>query len=211
MKLITLISTTHINNGKCNAKELCNILVSEKPEVIFIEALEKSYTAYDREKYTSFGVYHEKLEIEAIQRYSNYDSFNYVPVLDNVIPESFDKKYKILYKSPQIQKMIEELDHLTRTEGFQFLNSQQNMVLQKKMRTLENKLLGENTLSKKVDSDIEFYENTMIQNIYTYCKNNAFSKGVFMCGSAHRESIIGKANNLSGKGKLDTYWQFYGN
>jgi len=200
----------HKKNGKCNADELYTILKAESPEVVFLEALESTYSNYDETRFSSFGVYNHKLEIEAIQKYSHDFPIQYVPVLDSGLSELFDNKYKLIYEDSQFQKMFDEFSLLAKTEGFQFLNSQLSMTLHQKMRTFETQFLNHNELNEAVNADIDAYENAMIRNIYSYCRTNQFKKAVFMCGSAHRQSIIEKIRNFNGKEKMDVNWVVYG-
>lgn len=46
MHNVTLISTSHSENGKCNADELYKIMASIKPEVIFEELPKKRFEEY---------------------------------------------------------------------------------------------------------------------------------------------------------------------
>lgn len=78
------------------------------------------------------------------------------------------------------------------------------------MRMLENRLLNRNELDEAVNAEIDTYENTMIRNIYSYCRVNRFEKAVFMCGSAHRQSIIEKIRRFNSKEKMDVKWIVYG-
>ena len=210
MPNITLISTMHYKNGKCNANELYNILKKESPELVFLEALENTYSEYEKMMFSSFGVYHRKLEIEAIQKYSIDSSIKYVPVLDSELPDSFEKKYEQISKNSQFQKMLNEFSTLAETNGFQFLNSQLSITLHQNMRMFERHLLNYDDLNKTVNAEIDAYENSMIQNIYSYCRSNRFEKAVFMCGSAHRQSIIEKIRNPNSKKEVDINWVVYG-
>lgn len=210
MHNITFISTMHKKNGKCNADELYNILKEESPEVAFLEALESTYSNYDKTMFSSFGVYHQKLELEAIQKYSNNSSIEYVPVLDSGLSDLFNDKYERICENIQLQEVLDEFNSLVQTNGFQFLNSQLSITLHQKMRMLENRLLNHNDLNEAVNADIDAYENSMIRNIYSYCRINRFEKAVFMCGSAHRKSIIEKIRRYNTKEKMDINWVVYG-
>lgn len=200
----------HEKTGKCNAGELYNILKTESPEVVFLEALESTYSNYEKTMFSSFGVYHRKLEIEAIQKYSNDSSIEYVPLLDSGLSDLFNNKYERICEYSQFQEMFDEFNSLAKTKGFQFLNSQLSIALHQKMRILENLLLNHNELNEAVNADIDAYENSMIRNIYSYCRINRFEKAVFMCGSAHRQSIIEKIRRFNSKEKMDINWVVYG-
>ena len=64
MASITFISTVHKKIGKCSAEELCKILEKITPDIIFLEALEDTYSKYHQNTFSNFGVFHEKLEIK---------------------------------------------------------------------------------------------------------------------------------------------------
>jgi hypothetical protein len=48
MKKITHISTRHEELGNCNSDELCKIISMINPEVIFLESLNNTYSAYSQ-------------------------------------------------------------------------------------------------------------------------------------------------------------------
>jgi hypothetical protein len=133
---ITLIGTVHEERGKCNADELCDIIEKTSPEVIFLEALENTYSDYGKSKFSSFGIFHKKLEINAIQKYGLNTSFKYIPVLDDELPDSFDKKYGIVCGKRELQDLIDDFDSLVAKRGFEFLNSPESIKLQDEMRML---------------------------------------------------------------------------
>lgn len=211
MNNITLINTVHKEMGKCNADVLCAILEKISPETVFLEALGNTYSNYEKHLFSSFGVYHQKLEIKAIQKYCHSSSFEYVPVLDNELPNSFKNKYDLVCENIQFQTMLDDFNSLASEQGFLFLNSAKSIYLQEKMRMFEHRLLLENKLNKAANKDIETYENAMIRNIYSYCKNNQFNQAVFLCGVAHRHSIIEKIQSINSKEKIDVNWLIYGN
>lgn len=79
------------------------------------------------------------------------------------------------------------------------------------MWMVELQLLPANRLNKSVNEDFNANENSMIGNIYSYCRNNQFDKAVFMCGVAHRKSIIEKINSYRSDEEFDIRWVTYGN
>jgi len=210
MHHITFISTVHKENGKCNSDELCEIIEKISPDVIFLEALENTYSDYDEMRFSSFGVFHNKLEIRAIQKYSFNASFKYIPVLDNEPSDSFDKKYDMVCKKRELQKLIDNLKSLTAEHGFEFLNSVDSIKLHEEMRMLEKRILNGNEIDKVANDDIDSYENSMIRNIYSYCNTNKFNKAIFMCGVAHRKSIIEKIEEFKAQEEIDLNWTIFG-
>ncbi|MCF8254576.1 MAG: hypothetical protein K9H61_07610 [Bacteroidia bacterium] len=192
MHEITFISTIHKEIGKCNADELCNIIGQISPEVIFLEALGDTYTKHEKFLFSTFEVYHAKAEIKAIQIYSKQKDFKYIPVLDNGLSDKFEFKYNKVCENIEFKMLVDNLNSLTSEQGFHFLNSNECIRLHDEMLLIENEILNDNDLINAVNEDIDRYENSMIKNIYSYCRNNQFDKAIFMCGSAHRKSIIEK-------------------
>jgi hypothetical protein len=211
LRKITFISTIHNEIGKCNADELYNIIEKISPEVIFLEAFDDTYSNYEELLFSSYGVYHKKLEIKAIQKYCFNTSFNYVPVLDNELSDAFDKKYRLVCKNIEFQKLLDNYNLLASEHGFEFLNSTESIRLQDEMRMFENHFLNDSELHKAVSDDIDAYENSMIRNIYSYCSNNHFSSAIFMCGAAHRKSIIEKVGKINTQEEMNLSWVIFDN
>jgi len=207
---ITLISTIHKGNGKCNTDELRKIIETICPEVIFLEALDSCYTEYDHLLLAQFGVYNKRLEINAIQKYSQNHLFDYIPVLDNGLSEEFDKRLDLVSKHSDCQKLIDNYHSLEMEYGFQFLNSEKSIQLHEEMREIENYILNNNEICQKSNENIDAYENSMLHNIYAYSRENLFDKALFMCGSAHRKSIIEKIERYKIEENLKLNWTFYG-
>ncbi|GAB6012461.1 hypothetical protein [Viscerimonas tarda] len=208
---ITLISTTHKAIGNCNVDELHKIIEKIFPEVIFLEADESSYTDYERWIFSQFGVYHKRLEINAIQKYSHNHTFEYIPVLDNGLHLSgeFDTKNKIASKYSECQRLLNNYISLEKEGGFPFLNSEKSIELQEEMRKLEKQILNNNEICQKTDEGIDVYENSMMRNIYSFSKENSFNTAIFMCGAAHRKSIIKKIQEYK-ENELNLNWNLYG-
>lgn len=204
MKTITLISTVHKEMGRCNADELCEILEGITPDVIFVEALDETYSHYEK-SLVSFGVYHKKLEIKAIQKYSKTTA-KYVPVLDRELSQPFYKKYNVVCENEELQRLIDNLNSLAAEYGFSFLNSAESITLHDEMRQLESSLLNSNELDQAANEAIDAYENSMLERIYSYCRENEFNRAVFMCGSAHRKSIIKKLERFKAQETGDVSW-----
>jgi DNA-binding protein Fis len=68
------------------------------------------------------------------------------------------------------------------------------------MRDLENCLIDNEIFHKKVNDSLDEYENSMLRNIYLFCKENSLKKAVFMCGAAHRQTISQKIAEYEAKG-----------
>src|SRR6476620_8928435 len=123
MRNITFISTIHKEIGECNAENLFEIIRKINPEVVFLEAVENTYSEYDSFLFNTYGVYHGKLEISALQKYNQTTSFIYVPVCEIGLSEAFDQKNRIVCQNRDFQELIDKSIALAATHGFKFLNS----------------------------------------------------------------------------------------
>lgn len=209
MHNITFISTIHKEAGKCNPDELHLIIQQIRPDVIFLEAMEDTYSEYQKHIFENFGVLNDKLEIAAIQKYNYSASFEYVPILDIGLADSFKNKYNspCMDRDPELSRMLHKLETQIQELGFKFLNSQECSELEEAMRKRESQLLEGNKVDTAAKADIDSYENSMIRNIYKYCKNNQFNTGIFMVGSAHRKSIIEKMEKLRQEDDVCINWK----
>ncbi len=196
MAELILISTIHKEMGKANAEELCLILENIKPEVIFLEALESSYTNADKQRLENLGVYSHRLEIKTLQLFGIKNQFEYIPVLDSEMPHYFNEKYKLLRHDYIFQKKLEDFNYQVLQEGFSFLNSEACQLIHREMREYEDKMIQNMEVKKQFNDAINEYEDSMVKNIRAYCQQNQFNKAIFMCGDGHRESILSKLNSL---------------
>jgi hypothetical protein len=206
---ITLISSVHKEIGQCNSKELYKIIESINPDVIFLEAFENSYSKYHQMVFSQFGVYQERLEIKALQAYSQNYTFEYVPVLDIGLSDEFEKKITIVSENTDYQKILDNYISLETDYGFQFLNSKKQVALQEEMRELENRIIDNKTMKQKANESIDEYEHSMLRNIYSFCKQKSFNKAIFMCGAGHRKTITQKIVEYETKEALKLNWTFY--
>ncbi|REG99648.1 hypothetical protein [Flavobacterium aquicola] len=210
MHTITFISTIHEETGNCNAEELYKIIEKLSPEVIFLEAVEKTYSEYERYLFSTYGVYHKKLEIAAIQKYHKSNIlFEYVPVCENSLSDALNRKNKIVHQNRERQQLINNFKFLAEKYGFKFLNSLESIILLEEIRVLESQLLNDNDVNEILKADIEAYENPMIRNIYSYCNNNHFNSAIFMCGAAHRKSIIEKIDRSKIEEQANLTWTIF--
>lgn len=209
MHEITLVSTIHNENGLCNALELSKILYGLKPSVVFLEAFDDTYNKYQKYNYKTYGVHHKKLEISALQHLSKILDFQYVPVLESSLNESFDKKVEITSSFAEIKKLLIDYRFLEETLGFQFVNSKMSDQLQKLLRAKETEVLNNPDIDAAALESIDKYEISMMDNIYKYCSENDFDKAVFMCGVAHRKSLISKMESYNEKSRITINWKVF--
>lgn len=104
--------------------------------------------------------------------------------------KAFDEKYAIVCRNVEFQKILDLYNLEVENGGFKFLNSENCIQLHENMRKFENKILNNYELGLNAHTAIDIYENEMLSNIYQYCKNNHFNDAIFICGSAHRKSIM---------------------
>jgi len=211
MPQITFISTIHKEIGKCNADELYKIINKLSPDVIFLEAIDDTYTAYEKFLFSNHGQYHRKLEIAAIQKYNHNASFQYVPVCENSLSEAFHKKVNFVCQNKELQKLIDNFNDLAYKNGFEFLNSLECINHQEEMRVLESRIFNNHEMDKIIKADIEAYEKPMMRNILSYCSKHDFSSAIFMCGAAHRKSIIEKIEQSTNEKPRDLKWSIFDN
>ncbi|WP_370476132.1 hypothetical protein [Tamlana flava] len=124
------------------------------------------------------------------------------------LSEAFDRKYKIVCQNKEFQELIDDFNNMVFSQVFNFLNSRASVNLQDNMRQLEVQII-DNELEQAVILGIDEYENSMIEKIYSYCMNHNFNSAVFICGVAHRKSIIEKIEKSNGYEKLKLNWIFY--
>lgn len=206
---ITLLSTVHKEIGKCNSEELYKIFQSISPDVIFLEAFENSYSQYHQMLFSQFGVYQERLEIKAIQAYSQNHAFEYVPVLDIGLSDEFETKLEIVSQNIDYQRLLDNYISVEKENGFQFLNSEEQIAYQELMRELENRIIDNTIMHQKADESMDAYEHSMLRNVYTFCQDNSFKSAIFMCGAGHRKTITQKIKEYELKENIKINWTFY--
>jgi hypothetical protein len=206
---ITLISTVHKAEGRCNGEDLFTVLQELGPDVIFLEANSESYTKYEKLLHHEFGQYHRRLELEAIQRYQEVAQAQYVPVLGTELSEALGMKLDLAGQSPEHRRLFAEYQGKTRLHGVRFLNTPDSENRQQQLRELEDRILGDHPLSKQVEEEIDAYEQSMLDNIDSYCSRNAFAVAVFLCGVAHRRSIVQKVETQKAGSGSGLVWRVY--
>src|SRR4051812_31711696 len=119
---VTLISTEHKENGKCNPDELHKIIESINPEVIFEEeANDDTYKKY----YNEEGSF-KSLEVQCIRKYLRNHDVKHIPV-DLAINhpfEEWDFMFGEFRKYDIYKQAIKEHCALRDSDGFSYLNSE---------------------------------------------------------------------------------------
>jgi hypothetical protein len=218
MHNITLITTAHKEFGVCNSDELCKIMESLKPEVIFEEMDDELYNRY----YLGNQLLEESLEVKSIKKYLKNHDIKHVPVDIDVSPDlstrEIDYLFDTLRKYAVYNRLEQEQILLTQKNGFAFLNSNEcSKIFEEKIIT-EIRLI-EFDINKNLLLHIHklFYEEhdnrekQMLHNIYNYSKENQYDQAVFLIGSGHRNSIIKKITESETKNpfQVKLNWTFY--
>jgi hypothetical protein len=211
---ITLFCTRHDEAGNCNISELYKIIVQLKPEVIFEEIPPCFFDEYYK------NMTRDGLEASTIKLYLSDHDIKHIPVdLDVIIPQSFwdDNKYmfeRIERKSSEFCRLCDYDSQYARQYGFNYLNStycnninkDKDMEMETTLKILNNKKLFE--IYESWNNINEKRENEMVNNIYNYCKENTFDRGIFFIGAAHREAIINKIRKYNETEELNIKWNY---
>jgi hypothetical protein len=210
---ITFLSTRHGESGKCNSLELYNIILQLNPEVIFDEI---PPSLFEEHYYTR----KDKLETNAIKMYSSDHNIKHIPVdLDIIMPQPFWDRNKYLFgkiekNNSEFCKYCDYDSQYARYYGFNYLNSKYNIEINKnKDNEMEKtlKILDKKDLYEAYEAWIDINEkreNEWIINIYKYCKENIFEKGLFFSGGAHRESVITKIKKYKETEEINIKWNY---
>ena len=194
MGRITLVCTVHNERGLCNENELLRILEAIGPEVIFEEIRPSDFQSYyaDKSKHT--------LEMRTVGRYLKRKTGRQVPVDDFVIPEGFRRDLDILFdyvesNNIEYSELIAERDQKTHHLGFRYLNSPEFKALSKNVCESFEKFIaksGRDDLKKSLltwNDMMRRRENSMLKNIYDFCRNSPFTEGMFLVGAGHMSSV----------------------
>jgi hypothetical protein len=190
MQKITLVSTTHRENGLCNPVELLKILRTIEPEVVFEETPPPGLRS---------------LEAQAIAKYRDSKLAREVPVDRYAIPDDVLAKLRpeidrvldcVEQTSPEYLVLVEEIALREYQHGFPYLNSAAFATMISRKAAIEAKTISD-TRDQALIRGLETWhrvmqarESAMIRNIYGYCRANAFDTGVFLVGAAHKTGVI---------------------
>ena len=195
MRRISIVCTCHDEYGKCNMDELHKILCAIKPEVFFEEIRQSDFNAFYKEKSLT------SMETLTIAKYLEANHAQQVPVDDVERPESFGRDaFAISDFVVANSDEYKELDNVKNRDefqyGFEYINSPTFSKLLRKLAEI-----SEETIEKKGDDYLKQSlvvwneinhkrEIAMVNNIYAFCRNHEFNRGVFLVGAAHRNSIL---------------------
>jgi len=207
---IYLISTVHKEKGYCTSENLFEILNKIKPDVVFCEASPEMFESFKK------GLIQSSLELNSIKKLSKYHSFSFVAIDSYPSPNiNFRNKVNVLFDLIEKDKKYKNVwiknNENTHMFGFEYLNSDENIQLFNEMAEREKHIITQlanlqykNTYTKWLNFH-DNRENEMLENINSYVANNELEKAVFLCGSAHRKSIL---NKIKEKNNIQIRWYF---
>ena len=211
MYSITLISTVHREIGKCNSNELYKIIEKINPEVIFDEIPSSRFNAHFIEQSVS------TLETGAIILYMKNYKVNIIPV-DNYNFSEIQKGdidyNKISNNNIDYYNLCKEQYLLAIQHGFEYINSNQNFQLIERLQAIEREVLekiNDEELTKLFKTWYEITDKREIEiicNIYNYCEEHTFDKGLLLIGAEHRNSIINKTKKYNNE-KINWDFNFF--
>lgn len=213
MHNITLLSSFHMQHGKCNPRELYKIIEKIQPEVIFEEM---SYDLFHNIYYTN-DFPPRTVEAITIKEYLKTYKIRHIPVdtLKKNYADLFDGYEIIARNSVEYNNLFKTQISLLYQYGYDFLNSNvYNELIDKILLLEKNVLLNINDakLSNQYEVDKELHhkrEIEMLQNIYDYSKIHQYNQALFICGADHRKSIIQMIPEIEAREKLKLNWTFY--
>jgi hypothetical protein len=219
MNNVTLISTRHDNVGACNSSELCQIIESICPEVIFEEMLPSFFYKYYTEKSRS------SLETDAINAYLQTTNSRHIPLDLDILPsEAFFQDHKLALerverlagvKGFNYRNLVDRNRFNTAMNGFNYLNSNSCIAYQDAISNAVEEGLNEinddklNQAYSLWNENNDRRENEMLQNIHTYSNEHTYDKAVFLLGAGHRKSIINKIQNSKMNAASELNWSIY--
>jgi hypothetical protein len=218
MNSINLVCTRHQELGKCNSKELYQIIENINPEIIFEEIPPSFFDKYYVTKSES------NLESNTINEYIKKYKIVQVPVdSDDVPSHTFFEQLKKIYGRIEGQIDINGFNYRNFTDrnriliekvGFKYLNSIEHSYMNNKIfDAIENGLqkLNDEKLILVFQSwkeNIEKREIQMLKNIYNYCQSTNFERAIFTIGAAHRKSLIEKIEVFQKNENIKLNWIF---
>lgn len=208
MHNITLICTYHSNVGKCNSRELHNLIEVNSPTVIFEELSPTAHIeCYEMGRFT--------IESAAIKNYLKDYSIKHIPVVGTEIGEAVIEKNEINKTHSGCNRLLGRLYSLAYYYGFDYLNSEYAHQLFDVLTRLEQDIVtfrkdeSISNIYRKAYENIDIYENDIIENVYNYTASYKYKNAIMFISAAHRKSIIEKIKDYNEKQDVKLNWTFY--
>ena len=190
MAAITLVCTCHNERGACTEDALLGILRDLEPDVVFLEA-----RASDLDTCAT-----QWLETRAVQRYSQFRRVESVPVDDFKIPASLRSDMDAVFDyveqhSVEFNALQDERD-IAAARGFEGMNGGDFEALVEKCENSMKRSILQSSNEKLITrlatwtSFIRQREDSMLSNIYDFCRKSPHLHGAFLVGAAHLSSLV---------------------
>jgi hypothetical protein len=229
---ISLISTIHSENGKCNYNELYKILESINPEVIFDELPSHYFDMYFSDSFDLFyanSILRNRkppempLEVKCIKKYKQNYNVKILPVDIDVTPKLSKHQDEILFmfstffENEDYRKLDNEKEVLIKQEGFCYLNSDKFIDFLERKEIVEKKIMDSEIQKDRLLNVYKLFhteqqdnrENAMIHNIYNLSKENQYNQAVFLIGAEHKKSIMKKITEYEKLTEIKLNWKMY--
>ena len=209
----------HSVYGKCTSDELYKIIELINPEVIFEELPSSLFDMFYNDNLLNL-IPNVPPEVKCVQKYKQSHKIKHVPVDIEENPNLSDSDISYMFdtfnKYDVYRKIENEHYLLTAKEGFDYINSDKCLALFEEQRIAERNIM-EFEIHKNILFNIyklfheenDNRENSMLQNIYNYSKENQYNQAVFLIGTAHRKSIMQKITEFEGEAEIKINWTFY--
>jgi hypothetical protein len=190
MAAVTLVCTGHHEHGATTVDALLDILRSLEPAVIFLEVRAADLAAYST----------QMLETRAVHKYSALSRVESVPVDDFELPASFRRDTESLFdyvdeRSDEYNRLEEQRERAAFL-GFDAMNSEEFESLIAKCEECMKSCIeasGDDQLVARYSSwtgHLRRREQSMLANIYDFCRQRPETRAVFLVGAAHLSSLV---------------------
>lgn len=212
MAQVIVVGTVHAEKGLANVEELVTILEHFQPQVIFLEVPVGHLDEY-------FARPELSLEACAVNRYLVDRAVPLVAVDRPTPPADFFQNDEQLHReierrSPQYCRAIDHHIHLTREQGFEYLNSYRCMRLG---ADFDNAIVS--TLREIGDpAQIALHqlwldtnrlrEEEIVTNVERHAAETPFSVGMLLIGVAHLPGLMRASRDCFAAGTVITRWEF---
>ena len=211
---VVLLSSFHMQLGKCNPLELYRIIEKIQPEVIFVELPLDIFDLIFIK-----GHIPRSVEAIAIKEYARKNEVKLHPVdtLEKNLEDLFDGYEVIQKNNSEYAGLVNKQAHRIKQFGYAYINSPECSELSKRIQHVEEETLlnvKDPILINKFKLMKEMHhirEAIMLENIYQYSKNNRFGRALFICGVEHRKPIIKAVSEREKNRKGDLSWSYYMN
>ena len=215
---ITLIFTKHQACGLCNPQALLQIIEYVSPQVIFEELSVSNYQKIYQEGTLT------TLESDTIKTYLLSHPIEHIPVDTFILPTNYNSDYDWMYhkitngigqNSFHLKTLINQQNNIDSQYGFAFLNGNGNEQIFEEFNTLKDQIieeLNDEKLSRIAALEKEVLnkrDETMLDNIYTHCKERNYTNALFFVGSGHMNSIKRKIEERERNSEYKINWRYF--